>query len=173
MPRQKEFTFKKGYEKSGLKGQKVTWTNGLNVAEALAPNATHPEQKPDFPSEEVLVAYAYAQLDIRRGHAVKAELDAAMEGDAEKNVAPRDLTLEEAEKIARSTTAGTKIRGRSGVGAAAKQVAAMAKAESLAGHDAEKLAALRTLGLITQEQFDAEVARRGESAPATSGRRSR
>ena len=164
MPRIKEFTFKKGYEKSGLSGQKVTWQNGTTIEEALGPNPTHPEQKPDFPSIESLLAYAYAQLDIRRGHAVKAELDAALEGDAEKKIAPRDLTLAEAEEIARKTTAGSTIR-RAGTGAAAakKKLDALTGGNALAQHDEEKLGALVTLGLITAEQRDAELKRRAES----------
>lgn len=171
--RQHTYTLAKGYEKSALHKSTVTWPVPDTIAEALAPNPDNAEGKPFFPSEQAILAAAVAQMNIRKGHGLNAEVLAALEGDAEKGVAARDLSGAEAEKIARGIVMGSTIRTR-GKGKAVKEAGekVVALTSDLSAHTPEKLAAMVTLGLLDQSAVDAELAKRsgGASQTATKGK---
>lgn len=164
-----EYTMKKGYEKSPLHGKTVTWTKPSTLAEATAPG-TDTNGKPYFPDEAAVVAAAVAQLNIKKGHAIKAALEPTGK-PGEEGYEPGITTLDEATKIGRETVASTKTRTR-GAGAVVKAAATkQAKVEekvkaNLTSYDKNKLAFLVEIEQITQAEMDAELARRATAKAA-------
>jgi hypothetical protein len=151
----------KGYADK-YQGREVKWTVLEDVATAISSG--------DFPDEKTLVRYAYAQLNIRKGHAIMdatKETKKDAEGKDTGELVNPDLSLAEMEKIAATTVASANERTRTG-GAGGQKVAAQkftsAKekiAAKLATATEEQLAEWLDLDLITEEQANARRAELG------------
>jgi hypothetical protein len=132
---------KKGYPEK-FKGTEIRWQVPQNVAEAISSG--------QFKDEDTIVAYAVAQLNIRKGHAIS---DAVNEKDKDGKAVGLDLTTADLTKIAEDVKAdGVRTRTAGGVTqkeAKEKLTTAKTKAAELAKTaDPAKLAMLRELGLL-------------------------
>lgn len=138
------YTCNKGYADS-YKGREVSWQVPETVEEAISSG--------EFKDEKTLVAYAVAQLNIRKGHAIQ---DATKEEKDGKLVNP-SLSVADMEKIAADTKADGVRNARSGGGSqkakAEKLDTAKAKAAEIAARETDpaKIAMLRELGLLPAE----------------------
>lgn len=160
----KSFKMQKGYEGTALHGQTVTWSVPTTVQEALAAGPDT-NGKPYFESEAALVATAVAQLNIKKGHAISGKLESLKEGET--------LSLADAEQIARVTVQGERAPRGEGGGAKAKKELGAKVQKATADLTTKSDAALEVFlseGLITQEAYDAEKARRQAAQPQTARR---
>lgn len=154
-----EYEAKKGYEGTALYGQTLTWSVPQTMAEALGPNPDRPDGQPFFLSENDVVALAVAQLNIKKGHAV-----AALVGEDVKDE-KRITTVEAANALARGVVhrprgEGTGTRKPSkGLGRKQSEAVKAATAD-LSDKEPAELRTLVKFHVITQEAYDAEMARR-------------
>lgn len=152
------YTCNKGYADE-YKGREVSWQVPQTVEEAISSG--------EFKDEATIVAYATAQLNIRKGHAIQAATKEENEDGTLKNP---HLSVADMEKIAADTKADGVTRTRSGGGSqkakAEKLDTAKQKAAEIAARETDpaKLAMLRELGLLPDEPATASTT--AEAKPA-------
>lgn len=165
MPRTHEYTPQKGYEGTPIHGQKLTWTVPTSIQEALRPGPDTDGQ-PYFADEATLLAAAVNQLNILKGHTVQKATKPSKTKDEDGNEVtqePEIRTRADAERIGRATVMrpSNRKRGESvkAVAQKAKQIQSKVLA-NLGEYSPDKLRFLVEIEQITQEQMDAELARR-------------
>lgn len=143
------YTCNKGYADE-YKGREVSWQVPQTVEEAISSG--------EFKDEATLVAYAVAQLNIRKGHAIQDATKAVVggEGPDKDNLANPHMTTADMEKVAADTKAdGVRARaaGGSQKAKAEKFESTKAKAREIAARETDpvKLALLRELGMLDDE----------------------
>lgn len=146
------YTMNKGYPDSH-KGKTITWEVPTTIAAILASGAA--------PDEQTIAEVFVRQFNILRGHKVQAAVLA-------KDVKPEDVTLDKLTALARSTNfgkiAGERVKGGKTAEVKAKaeraeriQSAAMSKIQT---YDEATLRSMLDVGVYTEEQVKAELARR-------------
>ncbi len=150
------YTMAKGYPDSH-KGKVISWNVPTSIRAILDGGFA--------PDEQTIAEVFVRQLNIKKGHAVQAAVLA-------KDAKPEDVTLDKLTEIGRKTVFGkiTGERARGGKTAAVKQAAE--RAEKITGaalakirtYDESTLRTMLDVGVYTQEQVDAELARRASGA---------
>lgn len=162
------YVCKKGYAPE-YKGREVRWQYWTTPEEAIQNGA--------FDSIETIMRYANAQLNIKKGHAVQAatvEKVKDADGKPTDKLANPSMTQSAMEALAAGVSAKATERTRGSGGGKQKDRAkafdtAKDKAKAMAETATpDQLAALLSLGFITQEEHDAKLAaaRNGGAAPA-------
>lgn len=157
------YTCNKGYAEE-YKGREVSWQVPQTVEEAVSSG--------EFKDEATLVAYAVAQLNIRKGHAIQDATKALVggEGPDKDSLANPHMTVADMEKVAASTKADG-VRQRTGGGSQKVKAQALDTAKQRAAEiasretDPAKIAMLRELGLLPAEDATATET----TAPAKNG----
>lgn len=143
------------YKETELFEKQVTCQVPETVQEALS-NAPGTDT-PFFATEGDLVAAAVAQMNIKKNHAVTAEVKDRKEGEPLP-------TLDRLIEVFRSTVMGSRKERGTGTGttAKAKRLDKIVEAvqSKLGKYNKTQLATLVDAGVISQEEMDAELANR-------------
>jgi hypothetical protein len=166
MPATKEYKAQKGYRPEH-KGKVATWTVPTTLAEALAPNPDNSKGEAFFANEADVVRAAMDQVNIKKGHIISGMI-------GEDVVLKEGETLpswEDAVKAAREFVWRPRAKSEGGSKRAPKEETEIGrrvkeKTSDLSETSEADLRTLARFGVITQERFDAEIARRKEARAA-------
>lgn len=145
----KTFKLAKYPDEAKLNGATVTWDNPTSLKECL--------ESGRYADEAALVASAVAYTDVQIGHAIRREFDKAVKDGKPFGVA-------DAQAIASAFVQGAP-RKRTGVGRKPK-LEGRVNVEKFQQASRAKLDILLEMGSVTQEEYDAELARRAEAKVA-------